>query len=149
MKRGDGDEVGIENWFQNNVDVSGMALPKSVSYGDLAKRISPYGECFFFDYGVAVIWGLTEQEEKTVLRSIAGYREETFPDSEDFITEDFVFCYNLASPSCIYNDVITLRNPGSGLIKLTISHAIAQSVCLAVFEGLVETSIESTRYGLV
>lgn len=80
-----------------------------------------------------------------MLRSIAGYREETFPDSDDFITEDFVFCYNLASPSCIYNDVITLRNPG-GMVKLTISHAIAQSVCLAVFEGLVENSIESTRH---
>jgi hypothetical protein len=56
MKRAEGDDVGIENWFQNNVDVGGKPLPTSVSYSDVAKRISPFGECFFFDYGVAVIW---------------------------------------------------------------------------------------------
>jgi uncharacterized Rmd1/YagE family protein len=32
------------------------------------------------------------------------------------------------------------------MIKLTISHAIAQSVKLAVYEGLIETTIENTRH---
>lgn len=32
------------------------------------------------------------------------------------------------------------------MIKLTISHAIAQSVKLALFEGLIENTIESTKH---
>ncbi|KAL3899916.1 MAG: hypothetical protein SGCHY_001711, partial [Lobulomycetales sp.] len=141
-----GVDESIDEYFQTNVDSRGMPLPQTVSYQQLAKRISPFGECFFFDYGVAVIWGLTEQEEKTLLRSISAFREEKFTSTESFQTEDFHFYYNTASPSRIFNDVITLRRPGSVRIKLTISHAIAQSVKLAVFEGLVENTIENTRH---
>ncbi len=56
MKKGDADDAGIENWFLNNVDVRGAPVPTGVSFNELAKKISPFGECFFFDYGVAVIW---------------------------------------------------------------------------------------------
>lgn len=32
------------------------------------------------------------------------------------------------------------------MLKITISHAIAQSVKLTLFEGLIEETIESTRH---
>ena len=32
------------------------------------------------------------------------------------------------------------------MLKITISHAVAQSVKLTLFEGLIEESIESTRH---
>lgn len=46
----------------------------------------------------------------------------------------------------IYNDIITLRNPSSYLVKLTISHAIAQSVKMTLFERLVDDTINETKY---
>lgn len=76
------------------------------------------------------MWGLTEQEEKTVLRNLKAFEEEKL-DPQDYETEgllfanpEFHFYYNTASQARIFNDVITLKNPGNILIKLTISHAI-------------------------
>ena len=66
----------MDPFFEKNVDATGNALPHTISYAGLAKRISPFGECFFFDYGVVVMWGLTEQEEKTVLRNLRPFEDE-------------------------------------------------------------------------
>lgn len=46
----------------------------------------------------------------------------------------------------IYNDVITLRHPQNYLVKLTISHAIAQSVKMTLFERLIDDTINETKY---
>lgn len=45
----------------------------------------------------------------------------------------------------IYNDVITLKSAGNYMVKLTISHAIAQSVKMTLFEGLIENTINATK----
>ncbi len=66
----------FDTFFSMNVDASGNPLPQTISYSALAKRIAPFGECFFFDYGVVVMWGLTEQEEKTVLRNLRPFEDE-------------------------------------------------------------------------
>jgi uncharacterized Rmd1/YagE family protein len=49
------------------------------------------------------------------------------------------------SPFRIYNDVITLKSAGNYMVKLTISHAIAQSVKMTLFEGLIENTINATK----
>ncbi|KAJ3220217.1 hypothetical protein HK099_004434 [Clydaea vesicula] len=131
------DELG--NFFEKNVTCFGKPLPHTVSYNGLAKTICSFGECFFFDYGVVVMWGLTEQEEKTVLRAIKSFEEEQLPDAE-YETEEFHFLYNTSQQPKIFND-----NPQNVMIKLTISHAIAQSAKMSVFEELIENTIESTR----
>ena len=41
--------------------------------------------------------------------------------------------------------MITLKNPGNYMVRVTISHAIAQSVKMTLFEGLVEDTIEATK----
>lgn len=46
----------------------------------------------------------------------------------------------------IYNDIITLRHPSNYLIKLTIAHAIAQSVKMTLFERLIDDTINETKY---
>ncbi|MCJ1330013.1 hypothetical protein MMC10_006694 [Thelotrema lepadinum] len=52
----------------------------------------------------------------------------------DFETEEFHFCYSPSIPRPrVFNDMITLRS-GDHMIKLTISHAIAQSTKLSSFE---------------
>ncbi|KAF1985618.1 DUF155-domain-containing protein [Aulographum hederae CBS 113979] len=54
--------------------------------------------------------------------------------AEDYETEEFHFEYNPAIPRPrIFNDMITLRS-GDHMIKLAMSHAIAQSTKLSFFE---------------
>ncbi|KAF9957302.1 hypothetical protein BGZ65_002141 [Modicella reniformis] len=102
-------------------------------------------EVFFFDYGVVVIWGMSEQEESRLLQEISGFEEEKL-DEDDVETEEFSYHYNTEYQPKIYNDVITLKSAGNYMVKLTISHAIAQSVKMTLFEGLIENTINVTKH---
>ncbi|KAG0359963.1 hypothetical protein BGZ54_009757 [Gamsiella multidivaricata] len=101
-------------------------------------------ELFFFDYGVTVIWGMSEQEESRLLQEISRFEEEKL-DEEDVETEEFSYHYNSEYQPRIYNDVITLKSAVNYMVKLTISHAIAQSVKMTLFEGLIENTINATK----
>ncbi|KAJ7838285.1 hypothetical protein B0H14DRAFT_2789586 [Mycena olivaceomarginata] len=79
-------------------------------------------EIFLFEYGTVVTWGMTEQQVQM---------------------EDLNFYY--ANYSRIYNDVITLRKGSSYMTKLSLSHAISQSVKISLFEELISSTIEETR----
>jgi uncharacterized Rmd1/YagE family protein len=108
-------------------------------------RVAPdaftFAEMFVFSYGVVVFWNFTERQEKDVLadltfsESVTGVALVTRAlKEEDFETEEFHFEY---SPETrrprVFNDMITLRS-GDHMIKLTMSHAIAQSTKLSLFE---------------
>jgi uncharacterized Rmd1/YagE family protein len=84
-------------------------------------------EVFLFDYGVVVIWGMTEIQEARFLKEIAKFETEKLaPD--DVETEKFNFYYTKDYQARIYNDFITLRDKNNYMTKLAISHALAQSV---------------------
>ncbi|KAI5785937.1 hypothetical protein EDC01DRAFT_662143 [Geopyxis carbonaria] len=98
------------------------------------------GEMFVFSYGVVVFWNLTERQEKDILADLtfAGDKREQLivgpMTEEDFESEEFHFEYSSKTRSPrIYNDMITIRS-GDIMIKLAISHAIAQSTKLCRFE---------------
>lgn len=108
-------------------------------------RIAPnamqFGEMFVFSYGVAVFWNFTEKQEKDILADLTfssgatGVSLANRPLTEsDFETEEFHFEYNpeIQRPR-VYNDMITLKS-GDHMIKLAMSHAIAQSTKLSLFE---------------
>ncbi|CAG8513931.1 9451_t:CDS:10 [Cetraspora pellucida] len=102
-------------------------------------------EIIFFDYGVVVIWGMKEVEEKSLLRELVAFEDEKLAP-EDVETEEFHFHYAASYQPRIYNDVITLKHSGNYMVKVTISHAIAQSVKMTLFEGLIEDTIEATKH---
>lgn len=84
-------------------------------------------EVFLFDYGVVVIWGMSLQHEQRFLKEIAKFESEKLaPD--DVETECFNFYYTREYQARIYNDFITLREKNNYMMKLAISHALAQSV---------------------
>lgn len=84
-------------------------------------------EVFLFDYGVVVIWGMSETEEARFLKYISKFElEKLAPD--DVETEAFNFYYTKEYQARIYNDFITLRDKNNYMTKLAISHALAQSV---------------------
>ncbi|RDB30530.1 Sporulation protein RMD1 [Hypsizygus marmoreus] len=99
-------------------------------------------EIFLFDYGTVVIWGMTEPQERRFLSSIKRFEVEKLAP-EDIEMEDLNYYY--ANYSRIYNDVITLRKGSSYMTKLSLSHALSQSVKISMFEGLISTTIEETK----
>ncbi|CAO3623987.1 unnamed protein product [Cunninghamella blakesleeana] len=102
-------------------------------------------EMFLFDYGVVVFWGMTLNEEQRILKDLEPFEEEKL-DADDVETEEFNYYYNENYQPRIYNDIITLRHPSNYLVKLTIAHAIAQSVKMTLFERLIEDTINETKY---
>ncbi|TFY51304.1 hypothetical protein EVG20_g11063 [Dentipellis fragilis] len=99
-------------------------------------------EIFLFPYGTVVIWGMTEAEEKRFLSSLKRFEVEKLAP-HDVEMEDLNFYY--ANYSRIYNDVITLRKGSSYMTKLSLSHALSQSVKISLFEELISTTIEETH----
>ncbi|ATY61882.1 sporulation RMD8 [Cordyceps militaris] len=111
-----------------------------------------FAEMFVYSYGVVVFWNFSEYQEKDILADL------TFADAEDgislltrpleqhdFETEEFHFEYSAdVKRPRIFNDMITLMPRSDHMIKLTISHAIAQSTKLCLFEErLGETMLDA------
>ncbi|KAK5121178.1 hypothetical protein LTR85_005662 [Meristemomyces frigidus] len=67
-------------------------------------------------------------------------------DEDDFETEEFHFQYDghIEKPR-IYNDMITLRT-SDHMIKLAMSHAIAQSTKLSFFEERMQRTMSEAQY---
>jgi len=118
-----------------------------------------FAEMFIFSYGVVVFWNFTERQEKDVLADLT-FSSTVDPktniavplaiainplDEEDFEMEEFHFEYNkeISRPR-VYNDMITLRS-GDHMIKLAISHAIAQSTKLSFFEENMAAQMEAAK----
>ncbi|KAH9923299.1 hypothetical protein B0H21DRAFT_814964 [Amylocystis lapponica] len=99
-------------------------------------------EIFLFEYGTVVIWGMSEVQEKRFLSSIRRFEVEKLAP-HDVEMEDLNYYY--ANYSRIYNDVITLRKGSSYMTKLSLSHALSQSVKISLFEELISTTIEETK----
>ncbi|XBW37985.1 hypothetical protein QEN19_003570 [Hanseniaspora menglaensis] len=101
-------------------------------------------DLFIFEYGVIVMWGFTEREEKAFLSDLENYEMEKLA-IEDVQIENLNYYITQSYQPRIYNDFITLNDGANYLIKLSISHALAQSVKISLFEELVDNSIEDTQ----
>ncbi|CAN3371935.1 hypothetical protein DIURU_004412 [Diutina rugosa] len=127
--------------------VPSVATPQSPQVEEPASSTRHHGEMFVFAYGIVVFWNFSETHEKNILADLAFADDDTMLinpiDEQDIETEEFHFDYD---PSIhrprIYNDMITLRS-ADHLIKLTMSHAIAQSTKLCLFESRVVNGLQS------
>lgn len=120
-------------------------------------RIAPdafaFAEMFVFSYGVAVFWNFTDKQEKDILADLTfsapatGVSLVTRPQrEEDFETEEFHFEYSPDTPRPrVFNDMITLRS-GDHMVKLAMSHAIAQSTKLSFFEERMANQMNEAQY---
>ncbi|KAL4803672.1 hypothetical protein BDV18DRAFT_144148 [Aspergillus unguis] len=112
-------------------------------------------EMFVFSYGVVVFWNFTAKQERDILADLAFATSSatgtpiplaTLPlQEEDFETEEFHFEYSTEiSRPRVYNDMITLRS-GDHMIKLSISHGIAQSTKLCFFEEVMARQMAEAK----
>lgn len=123
----------------------------SISQDD--SNASAFAEMYIFSYGVVVFWNFTERQEKDILADLAfSSSHGAIPLAvrpqleEDFETEQFHFEYNHQIPRPrVFNDMITLRSRDH-MIKLSMSHAIAQSTKLSFFEERMAETMEEAQY---
>jgi len=141
------------------------------SRAPIASDAMTVGELYIFSYGVAVFWNFSEHQEKDILADLtfsstnnttstsskssqkSGYYALSKPSlltrplsEEDFETEEFHFEYNRAvEKPRMFNDMITLRT-SDHMIKLAMSHAIAQSTKLSFFEERMSQTMNEAQY---
>lgn len=138
-----GDLLGVPELVPgDNGTVSDGEPPRTAKRRGKFSETPSEAEIFIFPYGTVVIWGMTDVQEKRFLSSIKRFEEgKLAPDEVEM--EDLNYYY--ANYSRIYNDVITLRRGSSYMTKLSLSHALSQSVKISLFEELISTTIEETK----
>lgn len=97
------------------------------------------GDLFLFPYGAAVFWAVPLERIHSMLDSIKEFES----DPNDEIESD-EFTFTVTDTAKIVEDEIFLPD-NSPLSKLAISHGIAQSVKLGVFETAILKTFNSTR----
>ncbi len=106
------------------------------------KNLNPI-DVFFFPFGCVTIWGAEESQEKMILEDIAALQA----NQTDEIMSDFIyFDYDKTTGKTFIDEEknqIILADK-STFIKLSISHALAQSVKLSVLEKSVSNLIVKT-----
>jgi uncharacterized Rmd1/YagE family protein len=102
------------------------------------------GDVFIFPIGCVIFWGVREEVRNQILDFIQLYEIDSFPlHAQDTAT----YIYNSGEKTHIHEeeDKINLETDDV-LIKLSMSHAFAQSVKLIHFEDSVMETIKNSRY---
>lgn len=146
---------GMDDHSHDRVD--GSHEEDHISPGPI-NRLAPdaknFAEMFVFSYGVVVFWNFTEHQEKDILGDLTFAESEkgislvTRPfDPNDYETEEFHFEYSahIKHPR-IFNDMITLLPRSDHMVKLSISHAVAQSTKLCSFEERMSETMQDAEH---
>lgn len=115
----------------------GECLYASMCFNQTGKKY----DCFFYEYGVVVCWGMDESQESLVIKILSKYEDSPYRQGD---VEIEFFKYGITDNPFIINDIIYL-NSENYFTKLVISIAIAQSVKLDYFENLVDTTIDVVK----
>jgi len=101
------------------------------------------GDAFFFPYGCVITWGFSEEEDARILEELEPYQEIPLKD----LTQDDSTHYFIGPETKINEeeDEVIIAN-GDPLVKLSMSHALSQSVKLHTFEISISKTIEKTRF---
>ncbi|KAL6762162.1 hypothetical protein V8C86DRAFT_2521778 [Haematococcus lacustris] len=105
------------------------------------------GDAFIFDYGVIILWALDSGQEKVIMQLLLPCQVKPLQD-KDVQQETMAFQYSRDVAPNIKNDCITISSLESSehAVKLAISHALAQSSKLNVYEERVWVLVEQVRF---
>ena len=105
------------------------------------------GDVFYFDYGVIVLWNLAPEDERTVIKNLVTPALVDPLPMNEVEKDEFSFHYTASEKPHIQNDTFTInyRLAGDHVLKLSISHALAQSTKLSVYEARVVEIVEETK----
>lgn len=99
------------------------------------------GKVYIFDYGVVVFWNVDPDERHDLLGKLTPFSNQLLIQ---LIEDEFTFSSGGDALS-IKNDHISL-NRDEPMIRLALSHGLAQSTKLAHFEFQVQNTINDTAY---
>ncbi len=101
-------------------------------------------DIFFFSFGSVIIWGADESGEKLVMESLSEFEEGNLGTPiSDFIYFDYDEKVDKTFIDEEKNEIILAdRNV---FVKLSISHALAQSVKLSALEKSVSSLLDQTK----
>jgi len=111
-------------------------------YRNVVHFVQGTSDIFLFDYGVAVFWGADLECETRMLASFKPYLSEALAET---ISDDFTYEIDSDMAARIRSDHIIL-NSDDVMVRLALSHGVAQSVKLAELEAYAERTIESTAH---
>jgi len=114
-------------------------LDQSHAYRDTLHLEVAGGHAFIFNYGVLVLWGVSQEAEHSLHRKVAGY---CIVPHEEPIQDEFTFDLDVQQ-NIIQGDHISLVGHDP-LSLLAVSHGIAQSGKLEEFETYALKTIEET-----
>ncbi|DBA97218.1 TPA: hypothetical protein ACH3X1_014968 [Trebouxia sp. C0004] len=105
------------------------------------------GDVLYFDYGVVVLWGLSKKQEQDVLKNLVAPCQEAPLPAAMSARDEFQYNYAANEKAHIQNDTVTIdyRLSRNHMIKIAISHALAQSTKLVHFEARVLDIISNTK----
>lgn len=136
--------VALSFEFSFNMDVLPRLLEvygPATRYGDVLHLVISDNESdvFIFPYGVIVCWGLEQKDENVLLALL----EKAHGESLGAFARDTIE-YEYGKYPSIKDDYLILPDT-EPLTKLACSHALAQSVKLAGFESIIQTTTHKTR----
>lgn len=131
-----------KDWRSDSEDDSKKLIQLADDGGEI--EFGRKNDVFIFEYGVVIMWGYTVKEEQAFLEDMAKFESEKL-SAEDIQVEEFNYYITTSYQPRIYNDFITLRDDSNYMLKLSISHALSQSVKISLFEELVDNTIEDTQ----
>lgn len=118
------------------------AAPKFYNDAISVRRREEEGDVFYFTYGCVVFWGFEEEEELQILRELEPYAIGPIERR----THDLCSYHYGAETTIVEEEDEIVLEPNDVLIKLSMSHGLAQSVKLAIFENSTDRTIENTKY---
>lgn len=102
------------------------------------------GSCdvFIFEYGCVVFWGATPYDEKLILKKLSKHLVKPM---KTLVQDSCHYIIDEESETGIdeESDLITL-GVDTPILKMSLSYGLSQSVKLIVFEGLVDSTIDTT-----
>lgn len=117
-------------------------------------------DIFYFEFGAVVIWGGTEKDETIILDELnnigthaniktvanAGAILDSKDINQNFVGELIYYHYDFNSPKTYIDEEANeiILHDKSILIKLSIAHALAQSVKLKILEFSVSKLLDTT-----
>jgi uncharacterized Rmd1/YagE family protein len=98
-------------------------------------------------YGVSIFWGMSEARCEHVLNNMARISQMCPLEPQEIERDNFTVCYAPVQQSKIANDqiVIPLMFSNDWSIKLAISHALAQSTKLCLYEARMGELVNETK----
>jgi len=106
------------------------------------------GDVFVLDYGTVISWGLSPVQDLAFQKLLVPCQVRPLPSQEVQQEELTFLCTSVDQQPYIQNDCITIsrREARDTPVKMAISHALAQSSKLSVYESRLAALVEEVRY---